>query len=72
MIVLFTDFGLEGPYTGQMKAVLAREESAFLARWGHVVDSVDPASHPWLSRTGNPFLFAKHPRPAAPRLGWRD
>src|SRR6266480_5561045 len=22
MIVLFTDFGLEGPYTGQMKAVL--------------------------------------------------
>jgi len=24
MIVLFTDFGLEGPYTGQMKAVLAR------------------------------------------------
>ena len=25
MIVLFTDFGLGGPYTGQMKAVLARE-----------------------------------------------
>jgi len=25
MLVLFTDFGLEGPYTGQMKAVLARE-----------------------------------------------
>jgi S-adenosylmethionine hydrolase len=25
MIVLFTDFGLEGPYTGQVKAVLARE-----------------------------------------------
>jgi len=25
MIVLFTDFGLEGPYVGQMKAVLARE-----------------------------------------------
>ncbi|HYD30173.1 MAG TPA: SAM-dependent chlorinase/fluorinase [Azospirillaceae bacterium] len=24
MIVLFTDFGLAGPYTGQMKAVLAR------------------------------------------------
>ena len=23
MIVLFTDFGLHGPYTGQMKAVLA-------------------------------------------------
>jgi S-adenosylmethionine hydrolase len=22
MIVLFTDFGLQGPYTGQMKAVL--------------------------------------------------
>jgi S-adenosyl-L-methionine hydrolase (adenosine-forming) len=22
MIVLFTDFGLDGPYTGQMKAVL--------------------------------------------------
>jgi hypothetical protein len=25
MIVLFTDFGLEGPYTGQMKAVLHRQ-----------------------------------------------
>jgi S-adenosylmethionine hydrolase len=25
MIVLFTDFGLSGPYTGQMKAVLYRE-----------------------------------------------
>ncbi len=25
MIVLFTDFGLEGPYVGQMKAVLCRE-----------------------------------------------
>ncbi|WJW75021.1 SAM-dependent chlorinase/fluorinase [Thiohalobacter sp. IOR34] len=25
MIVLATDFGLEGPYTGQMKAVLSRE-----------------------------------------------
>ncbi|MDE0391362.1 MAG: SAM-dependent chlorinase/fluorinase, partial [Rhodospirillales bacterium] len=25
MIVLFTDFGPGGPYTGQMKAVLARE-----------------------------------------------
>ncbi len=25
MIALFTDFGLAGPYTGQMKAVLARE-----------------------------------------------
>jgi S-adenosyl-L-methionine hydrolase (adenosine-forming) len=25
MIVLFTDFGLKGPYTGQMKAVLYRE-----------------------------------------------
>jgi len=25
MIVLFTDFGLAGPYTGQMKAVLLRE-----------------------------------------------
>ena len=23
MIALFTDFGLSGPYTGQMKAVLA-------------------------------------------------
>jgi S-adenosyl-L-methionine hydrolase (adenosine-forming) len=25
MLVLFTDFGLAGPYTGQMKSVLARE-----------------------------------------------
>jgi S-adenosylmethionine hydrolase len=28
MIVLFTDFGLEGPYTGQMKALLRREAPA--------------------------------------------
>lgn len=28
MIVLFTDFGLSGPYTGQVKAVLAREAPA--------------------------------------------
>jgi S-adenosyl-L-methionine hydrolase (adenosine-forming) len=28
MIVLFTDFGLEGPYTGQMKAVLRRDAPA--------------------------------------------
>src|SRR5690242_14160151 len=28
MIVLFTDFGPAGPYTGQMKAVLAREAPA--------------------------------------------
>jgi S-adenosylmethionine hydrolase len=30
MIVLFTDFGLAGPYTGQMKAVLAREAPGVL------------------------------------------
>lgn len=28
MIVLFTDFGLSGPYTGQMKAVLAEQAPA--------------------------------------------
>lgn len=28
MIAVFTDFGLEGPYTGQMKAVLARDAPA--------------------------------------------
>jgi S-adenosylmethionine hydrolase len=28
MIALFTDFGLEGPYTGQVKAVLRREAPA--------------------------------------------
>jgi S-adenosylmethionine hydrolase len=28
MIVLCTDFGLEGPYTGQVKAVLARNAPA--------------------------------------------
>jgi hypothetical protein len=28
VIALFTDFGLDGPYTGQMKAVLAREAPA--------------------------------------------
>jgi len=31
MIVLFTDFGLEGPYTGQVKAVLAREAPSVMA-----------------------------------------
>ncbi|HYG91718.1 MAG TPA: SAM-dependent chlorinase/fluorinase [Azospirillum sp.] len=31
MIVLFTDFGLAGPYTGQVKAVLAREAPGVLA-----------------------------------------
>ncbi len=33
MIVLFTDFGLTGPYTGQVKAVLRR-----LAPGAHVID----------------------------------
>ena len=28
MIVLFTDFGLEGPYTGQVAAVLQQEAPA--------------------------------------------
>lgn len=46
MIVLFTDFGLAGPYTGQMKAVLAHE-----APGAQVVDlfADAPAFDPMLS-----------------------
>ena len=46
MIVLFTDFGLTGPYTGQMKAVLARNAPAV-----PVIDlfADAPAFQPYLS-----------------------
>jgi S-adenosyl-L-methionine hydrolase (adenosine-forming) len=32
MIVLFTDFGLHGPYTGQMKAVLQQKGAQHCCR----------------------------------------
>ena len=46
MIVLFTDFGLTGPYTGQMKAVLAEHAPAV-----PVIDlfADAPAFQPYLS-----------------------
>jgi S-adenosylmethionine hydrolase len=46
MIVLFTDFGLTGPYTGQMKAMLARNAPAV-----PVIDlfADAPAFQPYLS-----------------------
>ena len=41
MIVLFTDFGLDGPYTGQVIAVLQREAreqgKSERAHWMHLV-----------------------------------
>ncbi len=55
MIVLFTDFGLTGPYTGQVKAVLARE-----APGAPVIDlfADAPAFNPQLSA----YLLAAYAR----------
>jgi S-adenosylmethionine hydrolase len=47
MIVLFTDFGLEGPYTGQMKAVLHRmaPEAAVVDLFADAPRDPKPASY---------------------------
>jgi GT2 family glycosyltransferase len=56
--------------TPDERRVLDEAESLFRARWPQLLDAVDPAHHPWLSRTGNPFAFARDPVASAPRLGW--
>jgi GT2 family glycosyltransferase len=56
--------------TAQERRALDDAEERFRARWAPLADAVDPAHHPWLSRIGNPFAFARHPGPCAPRLGW--
>lgn len=53
MIVLFTDFGLEGPYTGQMKAVLLRDAPG--------VPIVDLFAHaPAANPKAGAYLLAAH------------
>lgn len=54
MIVLFTDFGLEGPYIGQMKAVLAREAPGEL-----VIDLF--ANAPTFDAQSAAYLLAAYP-----------
>ena len=53
MIVLFTDFGLEGPYTGQMKAVLLRDAPGV-----PVVDLL--ADAPFANPKAGAYLLAAH------------
>jgi hypothetical protein len=58
LIVLFTDFGLHGPYTGQMKAVLHQ-----MAPRTPVVDlfSDAPAGNPKPSTIVRPGLLTNRP-----------
>ena len=56
--------------TSEERRALDDAESRFLSRWAPLLDEVDPAHHPWLARSGNPFAFARHPSASAPRLGW--
>ena len=57
--------------TGAERQRLDAEERLFLARWGHVLETADPAHHPALARTGNPFSLASGVADARPRSGWR-
>jgi O-antigen biosynthesis protein len=50
---------------------LQTEELLFRARWGAVLEAVDPAHHPSLARAGNPFSLASGDILALPRAGWR-
>lgn len=50
---------------------LAREEALFRARWGDVLERVDPAHHPAFAREGNAFALTPVARDDAPRSGWR-
>ena len=56
MIVLFTDFGLDGPYTGQMKAVLHQ-----MAPGIPIIDlfADAPAGNPKLTYPGSGSLKAE-------------
>lgn len=57
--------------TRSERSQLAEEERRFRERWTCIVREVDPAHHPWLSRSGNPFAFAPVMPPTRPRIGWR-
>jgi O-antigen biosynthesis protein len=49
---------------------LLAEEHLFVARWGRMLDAIDPAHHPAFARTGNAFAFRTAATPSA-RAGWR-
>jgi GT2 family glycosyltransferase len=51
---------------------LKAEEAHFRARWGLALERTDPAHHPALERTGDPFSLAAPSYRARPRAGWRD
>ena len=57
--------------TGAERRRLRAEEALFRSRWATVLAATDPAHHPALSRSGNPFLLAHDILPASPRAGWR-
>lgn len=50
---------------------LEAEERLFRARWGDVLETTDPAHHPALARTGNPFSLAAGATDLGLRSGWR-
>ena len=59
MIALFTDFGLDGPYVGQMKAVLAaRAEGVAVVDLMHDVPPFDSKSGAYLLAALLPYLPA--------------
>ncbi len=57
--------------TGEERQRLEAEERLFRARWGAVLDAIDPAYHPALARVGNPFSLASDDVGVHPRAGWR-
>jgi O-antigen biosynthesis protein len=57
--------------TGAERQRLQTEELLFRARWGTVLEAIDPAHHPSLARAGNPFSLASGDARALPRSGWR-
>ena len=59
--------------TAEERLRLDDEEARFVARWAHLLDVADPAHHPALARTGNPFRLAS-PATAVlrARAGWRS
>jgi GT2 family glycosyltransferase len=58
--------------TATERARLEVEERQFLARWGVLLDAVDPAHHAAFARSGNPFLLAPAPLSLPTRAGWRS
>lgn len=57
--------------TGAERQRLESEELLFRAKWGALLEAIDPAHHPSLARAGNPFSLASGEIPALPRAGWR-